>query len=162
MAHLPLPHGRGGPGRPTTGSGLAEHVVVDSYGTGDWHVGELGRPRTVAALAEHGLDATTHRARVVPPDLLGRSDLILCAEARTSAECDASGVAPVARCASSASLTRPRWPPVAPTSPTRTTGHLEDYRRCYADVAAAACAGLMAELPAVLRGAFGGEATRLP
>jgi protein-tyrosine phosphatase len=50
-----------------TRSGLAEHVVVDSYGTGDWHVGELADPRTVAALAEHGLDATTHRARVVPP-----------------------------------------------------------------------------------------------
>ena len=64
------------------GSPVAEQVVVDSYGTGDWHVGEPADPRALAVLAEHGLDASAHRARVIPADLLSRSDLILCAEAR--------------------------------------------------------------------------------
>ncbi len=144
-----------------TRSRLAEHVVVNSYGTGDWHVGELADPRTVAALAEHGLDATTHRARVVPPDLLGRSDLILCAEARHQRRVQRLGVArpgqvrlirefdPGAVAAGCLDLADPYH------------GTLEDYRRCYDDVAAA-CAGLLAELPAVLGGLSAGDVANLP
>ncbi|CAM3289092.1 low molecular weight protein-tyrosine-phosphatase [Nocardioides dubius] len=47
-------------------AGLDELIVVDSYGTGDWHVGEPMDRRAAAVLTQHGYDATRHRARQYP------------------------------------------------------------------------------------------------
>lgn len=60
--------------------GLSDKVIVDSAGTGDWHVGDPADPRTVAALARGGYDGRAHRAKqLTPPDLTER-DLVLVAD----------------------------------------------------------------------------------
>lgn len=61
-------------------AGLADRVVIDSAGTGDWHVGELPDPRTRAAAARRGL-ALTHRARQFTRADLDRFDLVIAMDA---------------------------------------------------------------------------------
>ncbi|MEV4895444.1 low molecular weight protein-tyrosine-phosphatase [Nonomuraea sp. NPDC055795] len=60
---------------------LAEHgldeVVVDSAGTGDWHVGGPMDQRAARTLAERGYDGSAHRARQFTGDWFGRYDLVL-------------------------------------------------------------------------------------
>ncbi len=51
-------------------AGLAEHVEVDSAGTGGWHVGGPPDERMTATAADRGLDLSRLRARQ-----LGRADL---------------------------------------------------------------------------------------
>ncbi len=48
-------------------AGLGDRVALDSCGTGAWHVGDPMDRRAAAALATHGLDASTHRARHLDP-----------------------------------------------------------------------------------------------
>jgi protein-tyrosine phosphatase len=48
-------------------AGLADHFVVDSAGTGGWHVGERPHHATLAILAEHGVDPGDQRARRLEP-----------------------------------------------------------------------------------------------
>jgi protein-tyrosine phosphatase len=67
-------------------AGLDGAVVVDSAGTGDWHVGDAMDPGARAALAGRGLDGSTHRARQFQPSWLGRRDLILAMDARNLAD----------------------------------------------------------------------------
>lgn len=43
--------------------GLADHVTVESSGTGAWHVGDPMDERALQMLAEHGYDGSAHRAR---------------------------------------------------------------------------------------------------
>jgi protein-tyrosine phosphatase len=57
-------------------AGLAGRVVVDSAGTGGWHVGELPDPRTREAASRRGL-ALTHQARQLRRADLERFDLVL-------------------------------------------------------------------------------------
>jgi protein-tyrosine phosphatase len=57
-------------------AGLAERVVVDSAGTGDWHIGHPADPRALATLDAHGY-AHDHRARQISPDWLAGIDLLL-------------------------------------------------------------------------------------
>ena len=57
-------------------AGLGADVIVDSAGTGGWHVGEGADPRAVAALARHGY-ALDHVARRFDPAWFADSDLIL-------------------------------------------------------------------------------------
>ena len=57
-------------------AGLAGDIVIDSAGTGDWHVGDLPDPRSRAAAARRGLDLT-HRARQFTHADLDRFDLVL-------------------------------------------------------------------------------------
>ena len=45
--------------------------------TGDWHVGEPADPRTIAALAARGYDATRHRARQFDPEWFPDLDLVV-------------------------------------------------------------------------------------
>lgn len=40
-----------------------EHFLVDSAGTGNWHVGELPDPRSIEVAKKYGIDLTTQRAR---------------------------------------------------------------------------------------------------
>jgi protein-tyrosine phosphatase len=63
-------------------AGLNGAVVVDSAGTGDWHVGSAMDPGARAALASRGYDGSAHRARQFQPSWLARRDLILAMDAR--------------------------------------------------------------------------------
>jgi protein-tyrosine phosphatase len=56
------------------GTPAAGLVLVDSAGTGGWHVGEPADPRTVEVLARHGY-ACRHTARKFEPADLLRYDL---------------------------------------------------------------------------------------
>jgi protein-tyrosine phosphatase len=67
-------------------AGLAGAVVVDSAGTGDWHVGDAMDPGAREALASRGHDGSAHRARQVQPSWLSRYDLILAMDARNLAD----------------------------------------------------------------------------
>jgi protein-tyrosine phosphatase len=67
-------------------AGLDGNVVVDSAGTGDWHVGGAMDPGARAALAAHGFDGSAHRARQFQPSWLARRDLILAMDARNLAD----------------------------------------------------------------------------
>ncbi len=58
-------------------AGLHDLVHVDSYGTGDWHVGHPMDRRAAAALSEAGFDPSRHRARQFTQDRFGRHDLLL-------------------------------------------------------------------------------------
>jgi protein-tyrosine phosphatase len=67
-------------------AGLDGAVVVDSAGTGDWHVGDAMDPAARAALASRGHDGSAHRARQIEPSWLSRRDLILAMDARNRAD----------------------------------------------------------------------------
>lgn len=62
-------------------AGLGDVVVVDSAGTGAWHLGDGADRRAVTALAAAGLDGRGHRARRIEEDWLSQRDLVLCADA---------------------------------------------------------------------------------
>ena len=67
-------------------AGLDGAVVVDSAGTGDWHVGGTMDPGARTALAGRGYDGSNHRARQFQPSWLARRDLILAMDARNLAD----------------------------------------------------------------------------
>ena len=52
-------------------AGLADRVLVDSAGTGDWHLGHPADPRALATLDAHGYPHD-HVARQITPALDGR------------------------------------------------------------------------------------------
>jgi protein-tyrosine phosphatase len=66
-------------------AGLDEAVVVDSAGTGDWHLGEPMHPPAGDALAGRGYDGSAHRARQFEPSWLAGRDLVLAMDARNLA-----------------------------------------------------------------------------
>lgn len=61
-------------------AGLA--VMVDSAGTGDWHVGAAPDPRAQAAARRHGIDISGLRARQVRPEDFRRFDHVLALDTR--------------------------------------------------------------------------------
>jgi protein-tyrosine phosphatase len=67
-------------------AGLNGAVVVDSAGTGDWHVGDAMDPGARSALARCGHDGSRHRARQFQPSWLSRYDLILAMDSRNLAD----------------------------------------------------------------------------
>jgi protein-tyrosine phosphatase len=69
-----------------TAAGLDGAVVVDSAGTGDWHVGDAMDRGAREALASRGHDGSAHRARQFQPSWLHRRDLILAMDARNLAD----------------------------------------------------------------------------
>jgi low molecular weight protein-tyrosine phosphatase len=66
-------------------AGLSGTVVVDSAGTGDWHVGSRMDPRARAELGQRGYDGASHVARQIQPDWLTERDLILAMDAQNLA-----------------------------------------------------------------------------
>jgi protein-tyrosine phosphatase len=58
-------------------AGLAGRVVVDSAGTGDWHVGERMHPPARKQLRHSGYDGSAHRARQFDASWFAGRDLIL-------------------------------------------------------------------------------------
>ena len=70
-------------------AGLDGAVVVDSAGTGDWHVGDTMDPDARKALAGRGHDGSgpkTHRTRQFEPSWLAERDLILAMDSRNLAD----------------------------------------------------------------------------
>ena len=62
-------------------AGLAGRVVVDSAGTGDWHIGDRMHAGARAQLARGGYDGQAHRARQFDSAWLPERDLILAMDA---------------------------------------------------------------------------------
>jgi protein-tyrosine phosphatase len=58
-------------------TGLASRVLVDSAGTGDWHVGDKMNSRARAQLARRGYDGEAHRARQFTATWFPERDLVL-------------------------------------------------------------------------------------
>lgn len=58
-------------------AGLDAHVLVDSAGTGDWHVGKAPDRRTTLAAQQRNYDLSTLRARQFVVEDFSRFDLIL-------------------------------------------------------------------------------------
>ena len=58
-------------------AGLRAKVIVDSAGTGDWHVGEPMHRTASRQLKRNGYDGDTHRARQFDRSWLAERDLIL-------------------------------------------------------------------------------------
>ena len=67
-------------------AGLDGAVVVDSAGTGNWHVGDTMDPDARKALAGRGQDGSAHRARQFEPSWLAERDLILAMDSRNLAD----------------------------------------------------------------------------
>ena len=67
-------------------AGLSGRVMVDSAGTGDWHIGEPMDSRARAELARRGYDGSAHRARQVAASWLPRYDLIVAMDASNKAD----------------------------------------------------------------------------
>ena len=57
-------------------AGLADRVLVDSAGTGDWHLGHGADPRTLRVLDDHGYPHD-HVARQIGPHWMDDIDLLL-------------------------------------------------------------------------------------
>jgi protein-tyrosine phosphatase len=62
-------------------AGLADRVLVDSAGTGDWHIGAQMHQGARRQLAERGLDGSAHRARQFHGSWLAERDLVLAMDA---------------------------------------------------------------------------------
>ncbi|HVV74432.1 MAG TPA: low molecular weight protein-tyrosine-phosphatase [Mycobacteriales bacterium] len=58
-------------------AGLADRVVVDSAGTGDWHAGGPADDRTIDTLRAHGYDGDGHVARQFKADWFDDVDLVV-------------------------------------------------------------------------------------
>jgi protein-tyrosine phosphatase len=62
-------------------AGLADLVIVDSAGTGDWHIGYPADERARGTLARHGYldapEASQHKARQINYTWMAEIDLIL-------------------------------------------------------------------------------------
>jgi low molecular weight protein-tyrosine phosphatase len=68
------------------GAGLGGAVMVESAGTGDWHVGERMYGPARAELARRGYDGSGHRARQIEPSWLDDYDLLLAMDADNLAD----------------------------------------------------------------------------
>jgi protein-tyrosine phosphatase len=58
-------------------AGLGDVVVVDSAGTGDWHLGYPADPRTSEILRAHDYELDGHTARQITPEWFSDLDLAL-------------------------------------------------------------------------------------
>ncbi len=58
-------------------AGLSGRVVVESAGTGDWHLGDPMDRRAKAELARRGYDGSAHRARQIDSSWLAGYDLLV-------------------------------------------------------------------------------------
>lgn len=62
-------------------AGLGERVIVDSAGTGHWHIGDRMNSRARAQLRRGGYDGEAHRARQFHRSWLTERDLFLAMDA---------------------------------------------------------------------------------
>ena len=73
-------------GRKVEALGLQSRLLVDSAGTGDWHVGEPPDPRAQQHAARRGYDLSALRARQVAVEDFHRFDFILAMDRNNLAE----------------------------------------------------------------------------
>lgn len=66
-------------------AGLDGQVVVDSAGTGDWHIGNPMHKGSRTQLAARGYDGSAHRARQFRAPWLAERDLVLAMDANNLA-----------------------------------------------------------------------------
>ena len=59
-----------------TKAGLADRVLVDSAGTGDWHIGHDADPRARQTAADFGYEMD-HTARQITPEWFAEIDLVI-------------------------------------------------------------------------------------
>ena len=57
--------------------GVSGAYIVDSAGTGGWHLGSAPDPRSIDIAASHGIDISSQKARRIVPADFSRFDLIL-------------------------------------------------------------------------------------
>jgi len=67
-------------------AGLDGQVIVDSAGTGDWHIGHQMNSGARAALDRRGYDGSAHRARQIDASWLPQRDLFLAMDSRNLAD----------------------------------------------------------------------------
>lgn len=67
-------------------AGLDRAVVVDSAGTGNWHVRQPMHRMAADALARRGYDGSAHRGRQLKPSWLAGRDLFLAMDANNLAD----------------------------------------------------------------------------
>jgi protein-tyrosine phosphatase len=67
-------------------AGLSGQVVVESFGTAGYHLGERADPSADAALRRRGWPAGDHRARRIRAADVVAADLVLCADRANLAE----------------------------------------------------------------------------
>ena len=60
-----------------TEQGMAEHLYIDSCGTGNWHIGKSPDARAMAAADRRGVDISDLRARQIKAEDLDRFDYVL-------------------------------------------------------------------------------------
>ena len=75
-------------------AGLGDRIRVESFGTGDWHVGGPMDHRAAATLTAEGYDASRHRARQVTRGDLDGVDLVLAMDHANEADLRNLGVDP--------------------------------------------------------------------
>jgi protein-tyrosine phosphatase len=61
-------------------------MIVDSAGTGSWHIGKGPDPRSCAEAQRHGIDIRSYRARQAVPDDFHRFDRIVALDAANLAD----------------------------------------------------------------------------
>jgi protein-tyrosine phosphatase len=66
-------------------------VVIDSAGTGDWHIGQQMNARAREALEQRGYDGAAHRARQIDASWLPDRDVFLAMDSANLAELRAMG-----------------------------------------------------------------------
>jgi low molecular weight protein-tyrosine phosphatase len=133
-----------------TAAGLAGKVVVDSAGTGDWHIGEAMDHRARAELARRGHAGDGHEARQIQPDWLDGYDLVLAMDRSNLAALRAMARGRPELAGRIAMLRA--FDPAAPDGaevPDPYYGGPEDYADVY-DLVDAAAKGLVSHLAALL------------
>lgn len=125
-------------------AGLDDRVVVDSAGTGDWHLGKPADPRTLQVLSEAGYDGSAHRARQIRVSDLDERDLLLAAD-----EEHLTALTKLGDGRAEIRLLRSFDPDAAASGDTGLDdpyfGDLTNFTRCLAEVEAA-CRGVVADL----------------
>jgi protein-tyrosine phosphatase len=129
---------------------LADKVVVESAGTGDWHLGEEMDSRASAELSRRGYDGSGHEARQIDRRWLARYDLLLAMDHANLANLRRMSAGD-AGLAGRIQLMR-AFDPAAPDGaevPDPYCGNADDYAEVFEFVEAAA-KGLVAQLAAGL------------
>ncbi|MCT2400458.1 low molecular weight protein-tyrosine-phosphatase [Novosphingobium mangrovi (ex Huang et al. 2023)] len=62
------------------------NLLVDSAGTGSWHIGNAPDPRSCAEALRHGIDIASYRARQVERDDFARFDRIIALDRKNLAD----------------------------------------------------------------------------
>ena len=70
-------------------AGLAQHIQVDSCGTGDWHIGHAPDPRTSEKAAQYGYDLSSLRARQFCADDFQRFNVLLAMDKQNLSDIEA-------------------------------------------------------------------------